>query len=245
MDAIIPYLRKLPQRGRVVVLTGAGVSQESGLDTFRDNDGLWEQYSIYDVATPEAWARNPALVQRFYNERRRQLLGVIPNEAHEYLVKLEEMYDVNIITQNIDNLHERAGSTKVVHLHGELSKARSTEDESLIYDIQGWELSMEARCDLGFRLRPHVVWFGESVPMMRVAEEIVREADILLVIGTSLSVYPAAGLVYEISGGVPVVLVDPDELNVSGLNDLFHIRKKATEGVKNLVLKMLEYQKDG
>lgn len=244
-DTGFPYLRHLSGKSRIVVLTGAGVSQESGLSTFRDNNGLWEEYNVYDVATPEAWAKNPELVQRFYNARRKQLLEVFPNSAHEYLVQLESQFDVTVITQNIDDLHERSGSSNVVHLHGELRKSRSTIDENLIYDIEGWELSMDSKCEKGGVLRPHVVWFGEMVPMIDVAASIVREADVLLVVGTSLSVYPAAGLLHEVSGGVPVILVDPGELNTSGLNNVYHIREKATVGVKKLVLKMLEYQKGG
>lgn len=244
-DAGFPYLRHLSGKSRIVVLTGAGVSQESGLSTFRDNNGLWEEYNVYDVATPEAWAKNPELVQRFYNARRKQLLEVYPNSAHEYLARLESQFDVCVITQNIDDLHERSGSSKVVHLHGELRKSRSTIDENLIYEIEGWELSMDSKCEKGGVLRPHVVWFGEMVPMIDFAASIVREADVLLVVGTSLSVYPAAGLLHEVSGEVPVILVDPGELNTSGLNNVYHIREKATVGVKKLVLKMLEYQKGG
>ena len=240
-----PYLRHLTSKSRIVVLTGAGVSQESGLSTFRDNNGLWEEYNVYDVATPEAWAKNPELVQRFYNARRKQLLEVSPNSAHEYLAQLENQFDVCVVTQNIDDLHERSGSSNVVHLHGELRKSRSTIDENLIYDIEGWELTLDSRCERGGVLRPHVVWFGEMVPMIDLAASIVREADVLLVVGTSLSVYPAAGLLHEVSEGVPVILVDPGELSASGLNNVYHIREKATVGVKKLVLKMLEYQKGG
>ena len=245
MDELIPYLRKYAKSGNVAVLTGAGISQESGLSTFRDNGGLWEQYNVYEVATPEAWERDPGLVQRFYNERRKQLLDCEPNAAHVYLAKLEGAFSVKVVTQNIDDLHKRGGSTDVTHLHGELRKSRSSIDESLIYDIEGWELSMDSRCELGSPLRPHVVWFGEMVPMIGVAAEIFRDADLLLVIGTSLSVYPAAGLLYEVGPGVPIVLIDPGELTVSGLGNVFHIREKASVGVKKLVLKMLELQKDG
>src|SRR5690606_38142380 len=172
-------------------------------------------------------------------------LEVSPHAAHEYLAKLEEVFDVCVVTQNVDDLHERAGSTDVVHLHGELRKSRSTIDENLVYDIDGWELTLDSKCEKGSALRPHVVWFGEMVPMIEVAASIVRQADLLLVVGTSLSVYPAAGLLHEVSPGVPVILIDPGELNTSGLNNVYHIREKATVGVKNLVLKMLEYQKDG
>lgn len=228
-----------------MVLTGAGVSQESGLATFRDNNGLWEEHDVYEVATPEAWRKNPELVQRFYNARRKQLLEVSPNSAHEYLAQLEEVFEVSIVTQNVDDLHERAGSTNVIHLHGELRKARSTLDENLIYDINGWELDMGAKCEKGGLLRPHVVWFGEMVPMIEVAVPVVRKADLVLVVGTSLSVYPAAGLLHEVSENVPVILIDPGELNTSGLRNVYHIKEKATVGVKNLVVKMLGDQKGG
>lgn len=245
MDDVFPYLRNLRLGSRIVVLTGAGVSQESGLATFRDNDGLWEKHNVYEVATPEAWKRDPGMVQRFYNARRKQLLEVFPSDAHKYLAKMEDFFKVTVVTQNVDDLHERGGSTDVVHLHGELRKSRSTIDENLVYDIEGWEINTEERCEKGGALRPHVVWFGEMVPMIEVAASIVQKADFVLVVGTSLSVYPAAGLLHEVSSGVPVILIDPGELNTSGLNNVCHIREKATVGVKNLVLKMLEYQKDG
>lgn len=239
-DELFPYLRNLSDESTIVVLSGAGISQESGLKTFRDNNGLWEEYNVYEVATPEAWSGNPELVQRFYNERRKQLLDCQPNDAHKYLALLEDRFDVRVVTQNIDDLHERGGSSNVLHLHGELMKSRSSIDENLIYDIDGWELKIGAKCERGSQLRPHVVWFGEMVPMMDVALDIVRKADLLLVVGTSLSVYPAAGLVYEVNSGVPVVLVDPGESGVRGLGNVFHMKEKASVGVKNLVLKMLE-----
>ncbi|WP_417601200.1 SIR2 family NAD-dependent protein deacylase [Owenweeksia hongkongensis] len=245
MNSVFPYMRNLRPGCRIVVLSGAGVSQESGLATFRENNGLWEEHDVYEVATPEAWSRNPELVQRFYNARRKQLLEVFPNDAHKYLAKLEEVFEVVVVTQNVDDLHERGGSSNVVHLHGELRKSRSTLDESLVYDVDGWEITMEERCEKGSVLRPHVVWFGEMVPMIEEAASIVQSADFLLVVGTSLSVYPAAGLLHEASSDVPVILIDPGELNTSGLRNVHHIREKATVGVKNLVLKMLEYQKDG
>ncbi|NLF43459.1 MAG: NAD-dependent deacylase, partial [Bacteroidales bacterium] len=177
---------------KVVVLSGAGISAESGIKTFRDSDGLWENHNVNDVATPQAWKRNPELVQQFYNERRKQLSEVKPNDAHYALVKLEEKYDVQVITQNVDDLHERAGSSKVLHLHGELKKARSTKDENLIYDIKGWELKMGDLCEKGSQLRPHIVWFGEAVPMIDTAALLSSKADIFIVVGTSLNVYPAA-----------------------------------------------------
>ncbi len=214
----------------IVVLTGAGISAESGLGTFRDHGGLWEQHSVYDVATPEAFARDPELVQRFYNARRRQLADVEPNFAHRALAELEQTHAVSIITQNIDDLHERAGSTRVLHLHGELTKARSTVDPELIYDIGYAPITPEERCVLGSPLRPHVVWFGELVPMIEVAMEVASQADYLLVIGTSLQVYPAAGLVDYVAPGVPITVIDPGEpAQVQGAQV---IRKTACEGMR-------------
>src|ERR1035437_2298844 len=180
---------------KIVVLTGAGVSAESGISTFRDSGGRWEKYRIEDVATPEAFHENPALVLDFYNQRRRQLQEVEPNAAHKALVLLEEKFDVQIITQNVDDLHERAGSTNVLHLHGELLKSRSTKDARLIYQIKGTELNIGDTCELGSQLRPHIVWFGEMVPAIEEAGRISSKADIFIIIGTSLNVYPAAGLV--------------------------------------------------
>ncbi len=240
-NQVFPYLRNFNAKSRIVVLSGAGVSQESGLATFRDNDGLWEEYNVHEVATPEAWLKNPEMVQGFYNARRKQMLGVSPNLAHEYLARLEDQFEVCIITQNVDDLHERAGSRNVIHLHGELRKCRSTLDSRLVYEVDGWELSMEDKCDLGGVLRPHVVWFGEEVPLMEEALSIVRKSDVLIVVGTSLSVYPAAGLVGEVAPGVAVFVIDPSEVNLARYNKVCHIREKATVGVKNLVLKMLDY----
>ena len=180
---------------KVVVLTGAGISAESGLSTFRDSDGLWENYSVYEVATPEAFAANPELVLEFYNMRRKKVAEAKPNAAHLAVAKLEEKFDVTVITQNVDNLHERAGSSKVVHVHGEISKARSSMDETLITDIGTSEIHIGDTCELGSQLRPHIVWFGESVHHMEESAFLVAQADKVLVVGTSLSVYPAAGLV--------------------------------------------------
>ena len=173
---------------KIVVLTGAGISAESGIRTFRDSDGLWEEHRVEDVATYEAWQRDQALVLNFYNQRRKQLYEVKPNAGHLALVELEKKYDVRIITQNVDDLHEQAGSTKVLHLHGELKKVRSTVDESLVYDLEGWELKKGDLCEKGSQLRPHIVWFGEAVPMIEPAMELSAEADIFIVIGTSLNV---------------------------------------------------------
>jgi NAD-dependent deacetylase len=219
---------------KLVVLSGAGMSAESGLKTFRDMGGLWEEYDVYEVASPVAWERDRALVLRFYNERRKQLLEVLPNRGHLGLVELEKDHDVHIITQNVDDLHERAGSSKILHLHGELRKARSTADPHLIYDIPGWELKEGDRCELGSQLRPHVVWFGEPVPAIEEASKIVATADIFVVIGTSLNVYPAAGLIHYVTGTVPVFLIDPNEV-FSGKPGIRPIRSGAGEGVSELI----------
>jgi NAD-dependent deacetylase len=224
-------------KNRIVVLTGAGISAESGISTFRDSDGLWEQYRIEDVATPAAWHKNRQLVLDFYNKRRRQVLEVHPNAAHEALVRLETCYDVRIITQNIDDLHERAGSVNVLHLHGEILKSRSTADPSLTYRIPGWELNEGDRCEKGSQLRPHIVWFGEEVPMLETAAAVTATADILLVIGTSLSVYPAAGLIHYAPPHARRVLIDPNAPEVG--TDFEIIRKKAGTGVPELVESLL------
>ena len=213
------------------------MSQESGIRTFRDMGGLWEEYDVMEVATPEAWMRNPQLVMKFYNDRRRQLYECVPNAGHIGLAELEKYFEVHIITQNIDDLHERAGSSKVLHLHGELKKARSSVDESLIYDIQGWELKFGDLCARGSQLRPHVVWFGEAVPAMDQAIPMVENADILAVIGTSLNVYPAAGLVSYTRRGTPVFVIDPERPQVfvrpEGLG-MTYIQEKAGKGVEIL-----------
>ena len=220
---------------KIVVFTGAGISAESGINTFRDNGGLWEQYRIEDVATPAAFRKDPALVLDFYNQRRKQVISALPNEAHRSLVKLEQQYDVHIITQNIDDLHERAGSTKVLHLHGEIRKARSSLDPSLIYVIDGWELKIEEKCEKGSQLRPHIVWFGEMVPAMSEAELITQSADIFIIIGTSLEVYPAANLVDHASDVIPKFLVDPNAKPLHGINHLEIIKEKAGIGIPALV----------
>ncbi|MBX7182832.1 MAG: NAD-dependent deacylase [Bacteroidia bacterium] len=225
---------------RIVVFTGAGISAESGLKTFRDSDGLWENYRIEEVATPQAWSKDPALVNEFYNLRRKQVLEAKPNQAHLALVKLEKKYDVHIITQNIDDLHERAGSKKVLHLHGEIRKVRSTVKSSLVYDLAGWELKMGDRCELGSQLRPHIVWFGEAVPMMDNAMSLVAVADVLIVIGTSLNVYPAAGLLAYAERQIPKYLVDPNPQNVGRIENLTILQEKAGEGVPTLVQQLLD-----
>ena len=218
---------------RLVILTGAGMSQESGIRTFRDMDGLWEEYDIEEVATPEAWRRNPELVMRFYNDRRKQLYESEPNAGHRGLVDLERDFDVRIITQNIDDLHERAGSSSVLHLHGELKKARSSVDESLIYDIDGWELKFGQKCAKGSQLRPHIVWFGEAVPAMEEAIPVAESADIMVVIGTSLNVYPAAGLVNYVRKGTPIFVVDPERPQAY-IRNVTYIQEKAGRGVELL-----------
>ena len=217
---------------KLVILTGAGMSQESGIRTFRDSDGLWEEYRVEEVATPEAWHKNPELVQRFYNERRKQLLNSEPNAGHIGIAELEKHFDVSIITQNIDDLHERAGSTNVIHLHGELKKARSSVDPSLIYDIDGWELKMGQKCQKGSQLRPHIVWFGEAVPAIAEAIPLVEQADIFVVIGTSLNVYPAAGLIHYAKQGIPIFLIDPKPVYTPIKVNV--IQEKAGKGVEIL-----------
>src|ERR1043166_7895448 len=221
-------------KAHLVVLTGAGISAESGLKTFRDSGGLWEGYNVYDVATPEAWARDPAMVQEFYNMRRRNVIEAEPNEAHKLLASLEEKYKVTVITQNIDDLHERAGSHNVIHLYGEIRKARSSVDENLLYEIEGWELKMGAQCELGSPLRPHVVWFGEAVPMIELAAEKVSQADIFLIIGTSMQVYPAAGLINFFDPQKPLYVIDPKPVPISRSNMVF-IQAKASEGMRKLI----------
>lgn len=216
---------------KLVVLTGAGISAESGLKTFRDSDGLWEGYNVYDVATPEAWERNPDLVQEFYNERRRQVIAAQPNSAHFTLAELEQHFDVEIITQNIDDLHERAGSTKISHLHGIITKSQSDKKPGLTYPINGTEIKMGELCELGSQLRPHVVWFGESVPMIEVAAEICRKADIFILIGTSLAVYPAAGLIDFVPSGVQKYIIDPKIPEVRRYKNIIPIQETAVKGM--------------
>ena len=225
---------------KIVVLTGAGVSAESGIKTFRDSGGLWEEHRVEDVATFDAWERNPYLVLEFYNQRRKQLYECSPNAAHFALAELEKKFDVQIITQNVDDLHERAGSTKVLHLHGELKKVRSTLDENLVYELDGWELKKGDKCEKGSQLRPHIVWFGEAVPNIVPATQQSSESDIFLVIGTSLNVYPAAGLLNYVPNKIPKYLVDPNGVEVRGVSNLTVIKEKAGKGVAELVKKLLE-----
>jgi len=226
---------------KLVVLTGAGMSAESGISTFRDSGGLWEKYRIEDVATPEGWHINPDLVLDFYNQRRKQLLDAKPNAGHYALAELEKSFDIQIITQNVDNLHERAGSSKVLHLHGELMKVHSTGAGHEVFDvdINYPDVNLGDNCPNGFQLRPHIVWFGEAVPEIERAEVLVENADIFVVIGTSLQVYPAAGLMHNVKTDVPIYLIDPHVMpNLP--KQVTIIQKGASEGMKELILKLSE-----
>lgn len=226
---------------KIVVFTGAGVSADSGIATFRDADGLWAQHRIEDVCTPEALVRNRARVIDFYNTRRKELLDKEPNEGHKALVRLAEAFEVDIVTQNIDDLHERAGSKRVLHLHGELRKLRSSRDENGIVPIEGWEQPLDARHPDGSLLRPFVVFFGESVPMLDRAIEVVRHADILIIVGTSLEVYPAASLVHYLRPEVPIYLVDPATPNTAGVhNKVTHIKTTSASGLPCLVEELMK-----
>ena len=221
---------------KIVVFTGAGMSADSGIATFRDADGLWANYRIEDVCTPEALVRNRALVIDFYNMRRREMLAAQPNAGHLAIAGLERDFDVEVVTQNVDDLHERAGSTRVTHLHGELRKLRSMRNPDVIVPIEGWEQPLDATGPDGALLRPHIVFFGEPVPMFERAAEIAAQAEVMVVVGTSLAVYPAASLVRYMRPEVPIYLVDPGNPDVSGIrNPLTVIRKRAAEGVPELV----------
>ncbi len=217
------------------------MSAESGIATFRDSGGLWEQHPVEQVATPEGFAANPELVQKFYNQRRRELLNAKPNAGHIGLAEMEKEFEVHIITQNVDDLHERAGSTNVLHLHGELMKVRSTGDPSLIYDVNPSkpDVQMGDKCEKGFQLRPHIVWFGEAVPLIPRAAAICRKADIFVIIGTSMNVYPAAGLLGDVPNHVPVYLIDPKDVRTYR-RDVHHIQMGASKGVKELRRLLLE-----
>lgn len=225
-------------RKKIAVLTGAGISAESGIKTFRDSDGLWENHRIEDVASPEGWYRDKELVLDFYNQRRRQLLQCLPNAAHYALAALEDKYEVTIITQNVDDLHERGGSSNIIHLHGELLKARSTANEHLVYDWQK-DITQEDKCEKGSQLRPHIVWFGEAVPLIEKAAAIVQQCDIFIVVGTSLLVYPAAGLINYTQYDIPKWLIDTKEVSLPRIPNLRSIIKPATEGVTELVSHLL------
>ncbi|MDE0536753.1 SIR2 family NAD-dependent protein deacylase [Tenacibaculum sp. L6] len=220
---------------RLVVLTGAGMSAESGLKTFRDADGLWEGHDIYEVASPEGFRANPELVLDFYNQRRRQLLEVAPNKAHLNLADLESTFDVDIITQNVDDLHERAGSSNVLHLHGELLKVRSTKNENLVYPWKK-DILLGDTCEENAQLRPHIVWFGEDVPLLEKAVEITLQADILVIIGTSMQVYPAASLVDYVTSNTPIYFIDPNPaVNKNAFNNLTIIKDVASTGTDTLI----------
>ncbi|MBS1607786.1 MAG: NAD-dependent deacylase [Bacteroidetes bacterium] len=223
------------KKKKLVVLTGAGISAESGLKTFRDSDGLWEGYDIEDVATPRAWKKNPKLVLEFYNYRRKNVLDAKPNTAHIGLADLEKNFDVHIITQNIDDLHERAGSTNILHLHGEIFKMRSERNEELIYDIRD-DINIGDKAEDGAQLRPHIVWFEEPVPLIKKAVYITRDADILVIVGTSLIVYPAAGLINYAPQPIPKFIVDKRIPYTSSVSNLTMIEKPATEGIEKLKL---------
>jgi len=220
---------------KIVILTGAGMSAESGLKTFRDANGLWEGHDVMKVASPEGWLNNKELVLDFYNQRRKQLLEVKPNKAHDLLVDLEEIFTVEIITQNVDDLHERAGSTQVLHLHGELFKVRSVVNKSLVYKWKK-DLFIGDNCEYGNQLRPHIVWFGEAVPLLDQAIEITKTADVLIIIGTSMQVYPAASLIHYIKPNTPVYFIDPKlSIDKNSYSNLTIISEKASIGVEKLI----------
>src|SRR5664279_1299862 len=224
---------------KLVILTGAGMSSESGIKTFRDSGGLWEEYDVAEVATPQAWVKNRDLVLRFYNERRRQLASSKPNDGHLGLARLEKYFDVQIITQNIDDLHERAGSTKILHLHGELTKARSTVDPSLLYEIGYKDINPGDSCEKGSQLRPHIVWFGEEVPMMDEAASLTADADIFVVVGSSLNVYPAAGLISYTPFRASLWLIDPKEVVLPINRKVEVIREVASVGMRILAERLI------
>jgi NAD-dependent deacetylase len=226
----------------LVVFSGAGMSAESGISTFRDSGGLWEQFNIEDVATPEAWKKNPDLVTDFYNQRRKQVIDVEPNVAHKLIAAMENDFSVQVITQNIDDLHERAGSTNILHLHGNIRLAKSSgpKQEEKNYPIEGWELTANDKCFEGFRLRPHVVWFGEEVPALNDAAKIIQEADILIVIGTSLQVYPAASLVHIAPDYCKCYVIDPnvDEFDIP--SNFVKLKAKASDGLRELTNRIVD-----
>jgi NAD-dependent deacetylase len=223
---------------KLVVFSGAGMSAESGISTFRDSGGLWEKYKIEEVATFGAWQKNPDLVLDFYNQRRKQIMEVQPNLAHELVARLQDYYDVQVITQNIDNLHERAGSKKVLHLHGEIMKVRSTQDDSLVYELDVWELKKGDVCEKGFQLRPHIVWFGELVPEMDTASILSENADVFLTVGTSLNVYPAANLMNVVPSKTQKYLIDPGDFRLEHVDNLTIIKNTAVKGMQTLFEKL-------
>ncbi|NQZ68000.1 MAG: NAD-dependent deacylase [Lentisphaeria bacterium] len=224
---------------KIVILSGAGISAESGLGTFRDKGGLWDEYDINDVATPEAWEKDPELVLDFYNKRRSLVLEAKPNAAHYALVELENHYDVHIITQNIDDLHEKAGSNKIIHLHGEILKAQSVNDPDKQYVLNTSKIQLGDLAPDGHQLRPHVVWFGEAVPRLEDAEELIMNANVLIVIGTSLNVYPAANLIYACTDKCEKYIIDPNELSSVKFKNLIHIKGNATDKIPELVNELI------
>ncbi|MFS4473489.1 Sir2 family NAD-dependent protein deacetylase [Chryseobacterium sp. T20] len=223
---------------KLTILSGAGISAESGIKTFRDGDGLWENHNVTDVASPEGWKKDRALVLEFYNQRRRQLHEVQPNEAHQLLAELEKHFDVQIITQNIDDLHERSGSTNILHIHGELFKSCSSNNKSLIYE-QKDDIKIGDQAEDGAQLRPFIVWFGEDVPLYQTAREIVKESDILLVVGTSLQVYPAAGLIHDIKDDCLLIVINPNETGFGYGQRAVVMKETATQGMKLLFDKLV------
>jgi NAD-dependent deacetylase len=227
------------KKKKLVILSGAGISAESGIATFRDSGGLWEGHRVEDVATPEGWRKDPLLVLDFYNQRRKKAIEVKPNRGHEIIAELQKEFDVSVVTQNVDNLHERAGSKKVIHLHGSLFESRSTKDESLVYPIKGWELKWGDTCEKGSQLRPNIVWFGEAVPLMEIATDLAASADIFVVVGTSMVVYPAAGLINYVPKKAPKFIVDPNTPAVSGFNNVEFIIDIASIGMEKVRQKIL------
>ena len=223
---------------KLVALTGAGISAESGIPTFRDSNGLWEGFDVMEVATPEGWNKNPALVLDFYNQRRKKALEVKPNRGHDILAELQTHFDVTIVTQNVDNLHERAGSKNVIHLHGSLFESRSSSDENLVYPIPGWELKIGDLCEKGSQLRPNIVWFGEMVPLMDVAAMHAADADIFLLVGTSMVVYPAAGLIHYVAHDAIKYVVDPKlpDISIPGVKMIAEVASKGMEIVRKELL---------
>jgi NAD-dependent deacetylase len=228
------------KKKKLTVLSGAGISAESGIATFRDSNGLWEGHDVNEVATYEGWMKNKELVLNFYNERRKKALEASPNKGHLVLAELEKHFSVSIITQNVDNLHEKAGSSKVIHLHGELAKARSTVDENLIYDLKHWEIKLGDKCERGSQLRPHIVWFGEMVPMMDKAVEELLDTDIFLVVGTSLLVYPAAGLLDYVPEDIPKYIVDPKIPQINRISNLHIVEDIASKGLDKVAKELIK-----
>jgi NAD-dependent deacetylase len=225
---------------KLVVLTGAGISAESGIATFRDANGLWEGHDVMEVASPQGWRKNPALVLDFYNQRRKNAHEAQPNPGHLTLAQLEEYFEVIIITQNVDNLHEKAGSTHVIHLHGSLFQSRSTLDENLVYDMEGWEIKLGDKCERGSQLRPNIVWFGEMVPMMEKAVEFAQQADIFMVVGTSLVVYPAASLIHYVPKQAPIYVIDPHLPDLAPRPNLHLIPEKAGVALPKIAKELTE-----